>query len=860
MKKHILTLAAALTAVSMNISAQPGESPLWNEGWTFTKDGESRILNLPHDWGVDGPFVQEYPGETGKLAWWGVAEYSKTLSVKAKDLKRGKRFFLDFGGAMSYAKVFCNGEFVTEWPYGYASFRADLTPFLKAGDNLVKVTLDNPGESSRWYPGGGIYRNVYLTVAEPVGVAQWGTFVTTKGNEVSLDITLRNAGKPVGGTVRTEIFKVAGPAFRGAPARPAARDGHFTKPAPAFPEPAEGTRPPTVRNRPGANAPVRARLLASEETTIEAVTDGSEVSQKFTLEDAEYWSPDHPALYEAFTTVTTKDGRTDVYRTTFGLRDLEYRADGLYVNGERTFIKGVCLHHDAGALGAVWNKTAWVRRLNMLKQMGCNAIRTSHNPPAPELLDLCDRMGFLVMDELTDTWTIAKKENGYAKLFEEWADKDLKALIRRDRNHPSVIMWSIGNETGEQGYPDKYHIAYHLTEVCHSEDPTRLTTYGSDNPWASEQDFRNAMDIYGFNYKPHLYSKFNAANPGKLFLGSETASTVSSRGVYVFPISDRKEGALESFQVCSFDKFTVPWGQLPDQEWAEQDRSPSCLGEFVWTGFDYLGEPTPYNTDLTILTNFHDEEARAKAEKELAERGAIATPSRSSYFGIIDLAGFPKDRYWLYKSRWSSEPVLHLMPHWNWAGREGLVTPVQAYTNCVSAELFVNGKSYGRKTKGDKEYRFLWDNVIYESGTVKVIGQTSDGQTIESTVSTTGSGSRVMMAREYGRGPSADFGGDRIPATPRAYSREDLIFVDVKIADKDGNLVPTASDKIKFTISGAGEIAAVDAGDATCHTPFHSDEIKAFGGLASVIVRRTGPGAITLKAESDGLEACEIEL
>lgn len=830
MKKHILTLAAALTAVSMNISAQPGGSSLWNEGWTFTKDGESRILDLPHDWGVDGPFVQEYPGETGKLAWWGEAEYSKTLSVKAKDLRRGKRFFLDFGGAMSYAKVFCNGEAVTEWPYGYASFRADLTPFLKAGDNLVKVTLDNPGESSRWYPGGGIYRNVYLTVAEPVGVAQWGTFVTTKGNEVSLDITLRNAGKAVGGTVRTEIFKVAGPCLM-------------------------VTSTSSVTADSG-----KAKLLASEETTMDAISDGSKVSQKFILEDAEFWSPDSPAMYEAFTTVTTKDGRTDTYRTTFGLRDLEYKADGLYVNGERTFIKGVCLHHDAGALGAVWNETAWVRRLNMLKQMGCNAIRTSHNPPAPELLDLCDRMGFLVMDELTDTWTIAKKENGYAKLFEEWADKDLKALIRRDRNHPSVIMWSIGNETGEQGYPDKYHIAYHLTEVCHNEDPTRLTTYGSDNPWASEQDFRNAMDIYGFNYKPHLYGKFNAANPDRLFLGSETASTVSSRGVYVFPISDRQEGALESFQVCSFDKFTVPWGQLPDQEWAEQDRNPSCLGEFVWTGFDYLGEPTPYNTDLTILTNFHDEEARAKAEKELAEKGAIATPSRSSYFGIIDLAGFPKDRYWLYKSRWSKEPVLHLMPHWNWAGREGLVTPVQAYTNCVSAELFVNGKSYGIKTKGAKEYRFLWDDVVYEPGTVKVVGQTADGQTVESTVSTTGSGARVLMAREYGRGPSADFGGDCPPAAARAYSQEDLIFVDAKIADLDGNIVPTASDKIKFSVSGAGEIAAVDAGDATCHTPFHSDEIKAFGGLASVIVRRTGPGVITLKAESDGLEACEIKL
>ena len=831
MKKHFITLAAALTALSMNISAQPCGSSLWNEGWTFTKDGGRRVLDLPHDWGVDGPFVQEYPGESGKLAWWGKAEYSKTLTVKAKELKQGKRFFLDFGGAMSYAKVFCNGEYVTGWPYGYSSFRADLTPFLKAGDNLVKVTLDNPEESSRWYPGGGIYRNVYLTVAEPVGVAQWGTFITTEGNEVSLDITLRNAGKPVNGTVRTEIFKVINPALTVASTL---RQAQCT----------------------AGSATGKAKLLASEETKVDAITDGSKVTQKFTLEDAEFWSAEHPALYQAFTTVTTKDGSTDLYRTTFGLRDLEYKADGLYVNGKRTFIKGVCLHHDAGALGAAWNETAWVRRLNMLKDMGCNAIRTSHNPPAPELLDLCDRMGFLVMDELTDTWTIAKKENGYAKLFDKWADKDLKAMIHRDRNHPSVIMWSIGNETAEQGYPEKYGIAYHLTEVCHNEDPTRLTSYGSDNPWASEQDFRNTMDIYGFNYKPHLYGRFHAANPGKPFLGSETASTVSSRGVYIFPLSNKEDGALDSFQVCSFDMFTVPWGQLPDQEWAEEDRNPSCLGEFVWTGFDYLGEPTPYNTDLTILTNFHDEEARTKAEKELAEKGAVATPSRSSYFGIIDLAGFPKDRYWLYKSRWSSEPVLHLMPHWNWAGREGQIIPVQAYTNCSSAELFVNGKSYGKKTKGDKEYRFLWDNVVYEPGTVKVIGQTSDGQTIESIVTTTGSAARILMACEYGRGPSTDFGGDCAPGSAQTYS--DLIFIDVKIADKNGNMVPTASDKIKFSVSGAGEIVAVDAGDATCHTPFHSDEIKAFNGLASVIVRRTKPGAIVIKAMSDGLETGEL--
>ena len=847
MKKCLLraVLAIAATALSLNMSAQSLGSTLWNEGWTFTKDGVSRSLSLPHDWGVDSPFVQEYPGESGKLAWWGKAEYSKTLYVKAKDIKRRKRFFLDFGGAMSYAKVFCNNEYVTEWPYGYSSFRADLTPFLKAGDNIIKVTLDNPEESSRWYPGGGIYRNVYLTVTEPVGVAQWGTFVTTKGNEVRLDITLRNAGKEVGGTVRTEIFKVVDPALMGASAGSATSAASVT-------EPVEVVDAVNRQNRPTG----KAKLLTSEETMLKAITDGYKISQKFTLEDAEFWSPEHPALYQAFTAVTTKDGRTDIYRTTFGLRDLEYKADGLYVNGEKIFIKGVCLHHDAGALGAVWNETAWIRRLNMLKDMGCNAIRTSHNPPAPELLDLCDRMGFLVMDELTDTWTIAKKENGYAKLFDKWADKDLKAMIRRDRNHPSVIMWSIGNETAEQGYPEKYGIAYHLTEVCHNEDPTRLTSYGSDNPWASEQDFRNTMDIYGFNYKPHLYGKFHAANPGKLFLGSETASTVSSRGVYIFPLSNKEDGALDNFQVCSFDMFTVPWGQLPDQEWAEEDKNPSCLGEFVWTGFDYLGEPTPFNTDLTILTNFHDEEARAKAEKELAEKGAVATPSRSSYFGIIDLAGFPKDRYWLYKSRWSSEPVLHLMPHWNWAGREGRITPVQAYTNCVSAELFVNGKSYGRKTKGGNEYRFLWDNVIYEPGIVKVIGKTSDGQTIESSVTTTGNATKILMACEYGRGPSRDFGGDCAPDAAPTYS--DIIFVDVKIADKDGNMVPTASDKIKFSVSGAGEIVAVDAGDATSHTPFHSDEINAFNGLASVIVRRTKPGEVVIKAESDGLETGEL--
>ena len=530
-----LLVAVMMAAIPFFSTAQPAARVSFNEGWTFSKDGVTKVVDLPHDWGVDGPFDINYPGETGKLAWWGKAEYTKTLTAPATT---GDLYLLDIDGAMSGAKVFCNGNLVTEWPYGYASFRADLTPYLKEGDNEIKITLDNPEESSRWYPGGGIYRNVWLTVAPSVGVAHWGTFMTTKGDKATLAVSLRNSGPStssgagIAGTVRTEIFEY---------------DGN--------------------------------KVIASAETPVESITDSTVIIQEFDLTGAARWSPDHPNLYRAVTTVITgaagrqsEPGRVhprsaaaeyglssaaapadEAYITVFGLRDIEYKEDGIFIDGVKTFLKGVCLHHDAGALGAVWNTTAWERRLKMLKEMGCNAIRTSHNPPAPELLDLCDRMGFVVMDELTDTWTIPKKPNGYARLFDEWAEKDLKALIRRDRNHPSVILWSIGNETGEQGYPDLYHIPARLTEICHTEDPTRLTTFGSDNPWASEQEFRNTMDVYGFNYKPHLYQKFHEANPGKLYLGSETASTISSRGVYYFPIGEDVEAAEKDFHVCSYD-------------------------------------------------------------------------------------------------------------------------------------------------------------------------------------------------------------------------------------------------------------------------------------------------------------------
>ena len=809
MRKSILIpILAVLAILPFQLAAQSVSRTSFNEGWTFTKDGVSKTVDLPHDWGVDGPFDISWPGETGKLYWWGKAEYTKTLTVVRQAHQPGKCYFLDIDGAMSWSKVFCNGKFVTEWPYGYASFRADLTPFLKEGENEIKITLDNPEESSRWYPGGGIYRNVWLTEANPIGVAHWGTYITTQGDKARLEIRLRNYGEATAGTVKTEIYEY------------------------------DATTP-----------------IASAEAAVQSITDSTVVVQEFVLTGAKRWSPEHPNLYKAVTTVgdpsTGSTGSptagTESYVTIFGMRDLEFKEDGIYIDGVKTFLKGVCLHHDAGALGAVWNNTAWERRLKMLKEMGCNAIRTSHNPPAPELLDLCDRMGFVVMDEFSDTWTLPKKPNGYATMFDDWADKDLIAMIHRDRNHPSVILWSIGNETNEQGYPNLYYISAHLTDVCHTEDPSRLTTFGSNIAWASEQEFRNTMDVFGFNYKPHLYAKFHADNPGKPYLGSETASTISTRGVYFFPIEENprgRESCEKDFQVSSYDLHTVPWGQIPEEEWKYEDENPSCLGEFVWTGYDYLGEPTPYNNDLTILNNFHDPAMLAAAEKELAEKGSVSTPSRSSYFGIIDLAGFPKDRFWLYQARWSDKTVLHVLPHWNWEGREGEVTPVHVYTNCDKVELFVNGESQGVLERSDKQYRLRWDNVVYQPGKVEAVGWKDGRKVASETIRTAGPARKIKLFQETGFGEG------------------DLYYIDVNLTDKKGIFAPRACNELKFSIKGPGEILAVDAGDPTCLTPFHSDYIKAFNGLASVIVKvkPDARGRIVLTAASNGLKKGKIKI
>lgn len=796
MKK--ITLIAIGLMAGIGLMAQPAGRSLWNEGWKFEKDGECRVLDLPHDWGVEREFHQEYPGESGKLAWWGKAAYSKVLHVSEADLQGRVRLEVD--GAMSNATVWVNGKEAGGWPYGYASWAVELNPWLVAGDNLIEIKLDNKEESSRWYPGGGIYRNVWITKQAATSVAHWGTYVTTTladgKADVRLAITLQTQ-KPGTAHVQTEIF------LDGAPVASFEKD--------------------------------------------ELVYDGRIINQAFTINDPVLWNTTAPVLYTAVTTVSA-DGVSDEYRTPFGIRETQWKADGFYLNGERTFIKGVCLHHDAGALGAAWYDDAWIWRLSALKEMGCNAIRCSHNPPAPELLDLCDCMGFLVMDELTDTWTYPKKKNGYATLFDEWAEKDMTALIRRDRNHPSVIMWSIGNECGEQGDPARWWIPQMLTDICHREDPTRPTSAGNDNPGAFSTAYAQTLDVYGFNYKPHLYADFIAKWPGKPVIGSETASCIATRGYYRFPVEEEKgkgwdTGMKPPFQVSAYGLYAPAWASKPDYEWHYEDLVPECAGEFVWTGYDYLGEPTPFNMDPSVLTNFHTEEEREAYKKMVAGWGQVIAdvplPSRSSYFGIIDLAGFPKDTYWLYMSRWAPEkPVAHILPHWTWPGREGEITPVHVFSSGDEAELFLNGKSLGRKAKDG--YRFVWNDVKYTPGTLEVVVYKKGAEWARDVVKTAGKAAKLNASVEY--------------------AGTELIYVAVDVLDKAGRFVPGADNELSFKVSGNGELIATDAGDPTSHVPFYSTKLPAFYGKAMAIVRRTGEGPVTVTVTSPGLRKGSVKL
>lgn len=777
-------------------------------------DAAWRRLNLPHDWGIEGPFRQEYPGDTGKLAWWGVGWYRKHFTLPAGDA--GRRVYLDVDGAMSHAAVWINGRHVGGWPYGYASWRVDLTPHLKAGgDNVLAIRLDNPKESSRWYPGGGIYRNVWLVKTGPLHVAQYGTRVTTPqvsaaAATVEVQVTLDNHGPDAEARVSTEIFALD----------------------------ADGRRSGAPVARKEASNP--ARLARDRQVQL---------SQTLAVPNPRLWSPSSPQRYVAVSTVVEGGRAVDVVETPFGIRTIAFdAARGFLLNGLRLPIQGVCDHHDLGALGTAVNVRALERQLEILREMGVNAIRTSHNPPAPELLDLADRMGFLVVDEAFDTWRVKKTPNDYNLLFDEWHEKDLRAMIRRDRNHPSVIAWSIGNEIPEQTRAEGWKLAARLAEIAHGEDRTRPVTAAFNHVVSGYNGFQDAVDVFGYNYKPQEYAKLHAHAPHIPLVGSETASTVSSRGEYFFPVSDDKSKGLANFQVSSYDLTAPPWATPPDAEFKGQDENPFVAGEFVWTGFDYLGEPTPYGSDATNLLNFTDPAQQQRMAQQLEALKKIAVPSRSSYFGIVDLAGFKKDRFYLYQARWRPDlPMAHLLPHWNWPERVGQVTPVHVYTSGDEAELFLNGKSLGRKQRGKGEYRLRWDDVVYQPGQLRVVAYRNGKRWAEDKVATTGPAARLALA------------ADR--STLRA-DGNDLSFVTVRIVDKDGKPVPRTHNRITFTLSGPGEIVATDNGDPTSFESFQSPARNAFNGLALAIVRtRAGEGGkVVLRATAEGLAAAQVSL
>ncbi len=773
-------------------------------------DSAWRLLDLPHDWAIEGPFDQSLPGETGKLPWIGAGWYRKSFNLPASDA--GRQLTLEIDGAMSHSAVWLNGRFIGGWPYGYTSFRLDLTPHARPGaDNVLAIRLENPPESSRWYPGAGLYRRVRLVKTSAVHLAPWSTFITT----------------PVATTERALVE-----------VRLEVENDEATS--------AALTLRVALHSLDVSGIPSAAPVAVGEAQSF-AVNPGAPrlTSVPVELAAPSLWDLATPHRYLAVATLE-RDGKViDRLETPFGIRSLSLDPDrGLILNGRPVRLNGVCQHHDLGALGAAVHVAALERQLRLLREMGVNSIRTSHNPPAPELLDLCDRLGLLVQAEAFDAWAVPKKANDYSVHFPWWHEADLRALIRRDRNHPCVVMWSIGNEILEQCSDAGWRVAARLAGIVREEDRTRPVAAGYNFVSSGFNGFDSPVDIFGYNYKPHEYARVRARHPRLALLGSETSSTISSRGEYVFPVSDNKDHGRSDFQMSSYDLYAPEWATTPDREFAAQDDFPYLLGEYVWTGFDYLGEPTPYNDDATNLLNYADPAARARAAAELAALGKIRVPSRSSYFGIIDLAGFPKDRFFLYQARWRPDlPVAHLLPHWTWPGREGETTPVHLYTSGDEAELFLNGVSLGRKKRGPRDYRLRWNEVAYAPGELRAVAYKNGVRWAESVRRTAGPAAALRLVEE-------------------TLPDRSLRFVALRVEDAAGDLVPRARIPVRFSVSGPADLIATDNGDATDHTPFPSPARHTFNGLALAILRPhpDGRDEIRLTAESPALPAVHLTL
>ncbi|HRV89578.1 MAG TPA: glycoside hydrolase family 2 TIM barrel-domain containing protein [Prolixibacteraceae bacterium] len=810
-------------------AAQPGSERMMEKGWRFTRedpvqamepgfsDDSWQAVTVPHDWAIYGPFdahndlqkmaitqdgQQEalaHAGRTGGLPFIGVGWYRLRFTVP--EFSPGMRASLLFDGAMSNARVYVNGREAGFWPYGYNSFHFDVTDLLLPGEeNLLAVRLENFPESSRWYPGAGLYRNVHLRVTSGLHIPVWGTQVTTP-------VVREDFARVV---VRTTVEKPAGMESSSVALVTEIRD-------------AQGRR------------------VASAKSGLTRFDEGV-IEQHMVVEQPALWDTDHPHLYTAVSRLYAGEALSHEYTTRFGIRTLEViPGKGFFLNGRRTQFKGVCNHHDLGPLGAAVNEAAIRRQVRMMKEMGVNAIRTSHNMPAPELVRACDEMGMMVMAETFDEWKSPKMRNGYHIYFDEWAEKDLTNLVRHYRNNPSVVMWCIGNEVPDQGSVNGPKIARFLQDICHREDPTRPVTQGMDHvDVVAANNFAAVMDVAGFNYRSHRYRDAFKRLPQEIVLGAETASTVSSRGVYKLPAVRRSMAKYEDHQSSSYDLEHCDWSDLPEDNFIQHDDLEYCIGEFVWTGFDYLGEPTPYYTDW---------------------------PSHSSLFGIVDLAGIPKDRYYLYRSHWNDKvSTLHILPHWNWQGHEGEVVPVMVYTSYPSAELFINGKSQGRRTKDrsvtlegsdnkasqeafdrQKRYRLMWMETRYEPGTVRVVAYDAQGKEAE-----------VKEMHTAGKPHHIALSADR---SVLGADGRDIAFINVRVVDKEGNLCPHDSREISFTVEGAGQYKAAANGNSICLTPFQSPVMPLFSGQLSALVQASeNPGEILFEASAKGVKKARLVL
>ncbi len=806
MKHPIRTLLTLVVAMlTTTLSAEPTRTEKELKKWEFRRDHALdategwQAVSVPHDWAIYGPFSREHDlqvvtvvqnlettataktGRTGGLPYMGEGAYRTTIEISKAD---SARTVLLFDGAMSEARVFLNDREVCFWPYGYNAFWCDVTDAAVEGENRLAVQLENREQSSRWYPGAGLYRKVRQLTLPKHHIPVWGTYLTTPyvGEAyASVKLQTKVAGVEHGERVqlRTTIYDADG----------------------------------------------KAVAVKSDKRKMYY---GMPLEQHLTVDRPHLWSPETPYLYTAVTEIVEEDAVIDRYTTRFGIRTVELRADkGFFLNGKLRKFKGVCLHHDLGPLGAAVNRAAIRRQLTMLKEMGCDAIRTAHNMPADELVELCDEMGFMVMVEPFDEWDVAKCENGYHRFFAEWAERDMVTMLHHFRNNPSVVMWSIGNEVPTQWTEGGYKTAAWLQSICHREDPTRPVTCGMDQlPTVLENGFAAQLDIAGFNYRVNFYERAYETLPQNLVLGSETTSTVSSRGVYHFPAEPAKGAIHDDHHSSSYDTECCWWSNLPDEDFAANDDFEWLVGQFVWTGFDYLGEPSPYDTD--------------------------AWPNHSSMFGIIDLASIPKDRYWLYRSVWRTDaPTLHILPHWNWKGREGEVTPVYVYTSYPEAELFLNGRSMGRKAKttnsNRERYRLMWDEVRYEAGELRVVAYDKEGKAAEE--------KRVVTA---GRPYAVKLTADR---TVLDASGEDLAYINVSVVDKAGNPVPTESRAVTVKVSGAGSFRAMANGDPTSLELFHRPTMKLFSGQLTALVQSgTEQGTVTVEVTAKGLKKATLQL